>query len=97
MIRINIPKYSKPDTSANAPKMWSKSGLAQNKEQQEEANPIQQNIRNGTPEKNLAIPGFLKKGGMIKKTGMAKVHKGEVVMPKTLAGRINNLMQKHGK
>lgn len=35
-------------------------------------------IRSGS----WAKPGAYKKGGKVKKTGIAKVHKGEVVMPK---------------
>jgi hypothetical protein len=38
-----------------------------------------ENIRKGTPEKNL---GSFKKGGKVKKTGSYKLHKGEHVMTK---------------
>lgn len=38
-----------------------------------------ENIRKGTPQKNL---GSFKKGGKVKKTGMYKLHKGEHVMTK---------------
>lgn len=34
-----------------------------------------------------AIPGF-KKGGVVKKTGAAKVHKGEVVLTKAMATQL---------
>lgn len=33
------------------------------------------------PMSPLAVPRSFKKGGVVKKTGMAKVHKGEIVIP----------------
>jgi len=43
----------------------------------------------------LAYPSSYKKGGKVKKTGFAKVHKGEVVLTKKQAKSSPKIMQKH--
>lgn len=42
----------------------------------------------------MAVPKSFKKGGVVKKTGMAKVHKGEVVIPKN---KTKKILQSVGK
>lgn len=69
----NAKKWNAPGGGYD---QWKKGDAAR-----EKAMPI------GTPVKNpmaggMAAPRSFKKGGTVKKTGMAKVHKGEVVIPK---------------
>jgi hypothetical protein len=42
------------------------------------------------------VPGY-KKGGKVKKTGLAKVHKGEHVLTKKKAKQVEKVMNKYGK
>jgi len=37
-----------------------------------------------------------KKGGVVKKTGLAKVHKGELVIPTKTVKKVQGLMRKAG-
>ena len=39
------------------------------------------------------IPGY-KKGGRVKRTGIAKVHKGELVITASMAKKLNKLLNK---
>lgn len=48
-------------------------------------------------QKERATPPSYKKGGKVKKTGMAKVHKGEVVVPKKKAESIQAFMTRRNK
>ncbi len=41
------------------------------------------------------VPSY-KKGGMVRKTGLARLHKGERVVPKAKVGKVNKMMQKRG-
>ena len=42
---------------------------------------------------NLATPASFAKGGRVKKTGQAKVHKGEVVLTKRTACALKSLLK----
>ena len=91
--KINIPSYQKPGKYYGDSKIWSPQGLRDNQFQN---NPVQKNIRNGTPMKNYDIPGF-KKGGKVNKTGLAMVHKGERVLTAKQEKKLNNKVIKNLK
>lgn len=40
------------------------------------------------PDAHLAVPRMFKKGGKVKKTGYAKVHKGETIIPASPAAKV---------
>ena len=77
---MNIPKYINPSTIKNPPKISqfykSPIGGSLNRPDYTQWN---KNIKEGNPEKNL-MPSY-KKGGVVNKTGLALVHKGELIIP----------------
>ncbi len=41
------------------------------------------------------VPSY-KKGGMVRRTGLARVHKGERVIPKSKVAKVSKMMKKRG-
>ncbi len=90
---MKIPTYATPDQAAKMNKGLkisqyqkpSKGGTLTSPDYSE----WNKNIRNGTPEKNLQVPSY-KKGGKVKKTGLAMVHKGEIIIPTDKVAQYHN-------
>lgn len=87
---IDIPPLLLPPTSAGTSVAPPQSTLVKKEKSKKKV------LFNDTDDIKLDIPEF-KKGGRVKKTGVAKVHKGEVVVPANRVASVDKALKKAGK
>ena len=80
-------KQGKSDRAKSTAGAIGSSLSSMGQDESDRASAISQNIR----------PVSYKRGGTVRKTGLARVHKGEVVIPRNKVKRVKRAMRKAGR